>query len=391
MREPFMMSFPIEEYRARLEKLVAIMQRDGIDAVIFTGDNNTFYFSSFQSIVWTSKVSTPGVVIVTQDGDMALCTTKGGVETAKMTSIVDDIRYTGIGGYETLAKCIASVLEEKNLLTGRIGLELGYGHKLHFNYANQQAMFHELRNATIVDFSEQLWEMRGIKSPLEIERMRTVCHINAKAIEKCFSEIKLGMTERELYRNIIAEYFKMGADESTWLGLRAGVERYSQGNCPPSDRPIGAHEMILVDGGPGCRGYFSDIIRQAMVGKPTDYQLDLFNVAREATYVGIEAAKPGATMGEVCEAIFQFIQKSPYAHLHPRTGGYGHGIGLNVHEAPSVAYNDIVLKPGMCIAIEPEIFEAGMGSMGVEENLVITETGNEIMSDSDSHLMILDL
>ena len=148
-----MLSFPLEEYRKRLDKLIAIMHRDGVNAVIFTSDNNTFYFSSFQSIVWTSKVSTPGVVVVTDDGDMALCTTKGGVETAKMTSLVEDIRYTGIGGYETLAKCIASVLQEKNLLGSRIGLELGYGHKLHFNYANQQAMFEELKNATIVDFS----------------------------------------------------------------------------------------------------------------------------------------------------------------------------------------------------------------------------------------------
>ena len=128
-----------------------------------------------------------------------------------------------------------------------------------------------------------------------------------------------------------------------------------------------------------------------MVGRPTDRQLDLFNVAREATDVGIRAAQPGATMGEVCEAIFRFISSSPYAHLHPRTSGYGHSIGLNVHEAPMVVYSDVVLQPGMTIAIEPEIFEAGMGSMGVEENILITETGNEIMSDTDSHLMILDL
>lgn len=391
MREPFMLSFPLDEYRARLDKLIAIMQRDGIDAAIFTSDNNTFYFTGFQSIVWGSKVSTPGVVVVTADGGLALCTTRGGVETAKVTSLVEDIRYTGAGGYPTLAECIASVLAGRKLLSGRIGLELGYGHKLHFNYANQQAMFHELRDAQIVDLSEQLWQLRGVKSPREIERMREASRINSRAIEKCFREIRPGMTERELAQRISATYFLMGADETIPLGLRAGVERYSQGNCPPSDRKIGAHEMILVDGGPGYRGYYSDIIRQAMVGRPTDRQLDLFNVAREATYVGIRAAQPGATMGEVCEAIFRFISSSPYAHLHPRTSGYGHSIGLNVHEAPMVVYSDVVLQPGMTIAIEPEIFEAGMGSMGVEENILITETGNEIMSDTDSHLMILDL
>ena len=127
MREPFMLSFPLDEYRARLDKLIAIMQRDGIDAAIFTSDNNTFYFTGFQSIVWGSKVSTPGVVVVTADGGLALCTTRGGVETAKVTSLVEDIRYTGAGGYPTLAECIASVLADRKLLSGRIGLELGYG------------------------------------------------------------------------------------------------------------------------------------------------------------------------------------------------------------------------------------------------------------------------
>ena len=92
MREPFMLSFPLEEYRKRLDKLIAIMHRDGVNAVIFTSDNNTFYFSSFQSIVWTSKVSTPGVVVVTDDGDMALCTTKGGVAGQTRQSL-ENIRH----------------------------------------------------------------------------------------------------------------------------------------------------------------------------------------------------------------------------------------------------------------------------------------------------------
>lgn len=389
MREPFMLSFPLKEYQNRIRKLVSILQRDGIDAVIFTSDNNTFYFTGFQSIVWDSKVSTPGVVVITNDGSMALSTTKGGVETAKVTSLVEDIRYTGGDGYPTLAECVASLLREKNLLHGKIGMELGYGHKLHFNYANQCEMFRQLKDAEIVDFSDQLWEMRAVKSPLEIERMREASRINSRAIEKCFQQIVPGMTEDELFRRITAEYYLAGAERTMPLGLRAGAERYSQGNCPASDRKIGMGEMILVDGGPGYKGYYSDIIRQAILGGPTDEQMELFNVAREAAYVGIRAVKPGVTMRAVCETIFDYIQSTKFAHLHKRTAGYGHSLGLNVHEAPMVTYNDTVLLPGMTLAIEPEIFQAGMGSMGIEENIVVTETGCEIMSDTDSHLMII--
>lgn len=391
MRNSFMLSFPISEYKKRMDNLIAIMQRDGINAVIFTGDNNTFYFTGFQSIVWDSKVSTPGVVVVTDDGSISLSTTKGGVETAKVTSCVEDIRFTGDGGYPALDESVTSLLREKGLINKRIGLELGYGHKLHLNYANQQALFRQLRDAEIVDFSDQLWEMRGIKSPLELERLRIASKINSRAIEKCFREIRPGMTEDELFRRITAEYYLTGAERALPLGLRAGVERYSQGNCPASERPIGRNEMILVDGGPAYKGYYSDIIRQAMIGRPTDYQLSLFNTAREAAYVGIAAIKPGVTMRSICETVFSFIQGTKYAHLHPTLRGYGHSIGLNVHEAPMLACEDTVIAPGMVLAIEPEIFEAGMGSMGVEENVIVTETGCEIISDTDSNLMILDI
>ncbi|NLM44886.1 MAG: aminopeptidase P family protein [Clostridiales bacterium] len=390
MRQSLMLSFPVSEYEMRLKKITEQMELKAIDAIILTSDENTFYFSGFDSIVWDSKVSTPGVVIITKDGSMALATTKGGAETARVTSCIEDIRTFGKDGYPSLAKAITSLLVDKSLINGRIGLEIGEGHKMHLNYKASQDLFYELRNAEIVDASEIIWNVRSIKSPLEIERIRECCRINTLGIQKGLDSVYEGITEDELYRIIAQEYFKLGAQQTLRLGIRAGVERYSQANCPPSDRPIGRGEIILIDGGPIYKGYYSDIIREAVIGKPTDYQLEMFNVAREACYKGIDAIKPGVPINEVVKVVDDYMDNSKFADINVYKNWCGHSIGVGVHEFPMLDSNTTtILQPGMTFAIEPYIYEYGVGSLGIEENILVTETGCEILTPSNSELMIL--
>ena len=120
MRDSLLSLFPAAEYERRLEKIVAQMHAHGMDALILTSDENTYYFSGFRSIVWCSKVSTPGVLVITDDGSAAIATTKGGAETVRVTSAVEDIRCYGTEEYPTYAKAIVSLLAEKGKLQGRV-------------------------------------------------------------------------------------------------------------------------------------------------------------------------------------------------------------------------------------------------------------------------------
>ena len=95
MKKGLILELPLSEYQQRLNKLINQMRKHDLEAIIFTSDENTFYFSGFRSIVWDSKVSTPGVLVITKDGDMVISTSKSGRETAKATSCVEDIRYYG--------------------------------------------------------------------------------------------------------------------------------------------------------------------------------------------------------------------------------------------------------------------------------------------------------
>ncbi|MBQ6535918.1 MAG: aminopeptidase P family N-terminal domain-containing protein, partial [Firmicutes bacterium] len=116
MKQSPLLPFPVSEYETRLQKVIAAMGKAGIDALVLTSDENTYYFSGFNSIVWDSKVSTPGTVVITGDGSIMLATSSGGRYTAGATSCVDDIRYYGSDGYATYVKAIVSLLEEKSLL-----------------------------------------------------------------------------------------------------------------------------------------------------------------------------------------------------------------------------------------------------------------------------------
>lgn len=385
-----MLHFPEREYQNRLKKIVSEMDLTGFDALILTSDENTYYFSGFRSIVWDSKVSTPATVIITKDGSISLATSRNGSFTARATSIVEDIRTYGKDGYPTYVEAIVSPLKERGLMGGKIGFEFDNGHKMHLNNRMTQDLFGELKDAARVDASEILWNVRSVKSELEIAILRKGCDINVRSIIKGFKALEEGMTEMDLYGKIMAEYFLMGADRALPLGIRAGAERYSQSNCPPSYRPIGRGDIILVDGGPIYRGYCSDIIREAVIGKPTPHQQDVFNVAREACYRGIEAVKPGEPISTVSKAVDDFLDKSRYANLNVYKNWCGHGIGVGVHEFPMLdSTTTKLLEPGMAFAIEPYIYEPGVGSLGIEQNILVTDEGCEVLTPLQDELIIL--
>ncbi|MDX9826399.1 MAG: Xaa-Pro peptidase family protein [Spirochaetia bacterium] len=395
MRNSPMLKFSVQEYQNRLAGLRVQMEAKGLDAVILTSDDNTFYFSGFQSIVWDSKVSTPCVLTITRDGGMSIATSKGGTETAAYTSCVEDIRfYTRDGGkdggYPGFAQTIASPLAEKGLLSGKIGFEFSNGTKMHLNHVQREALFAMLKDASLVDCSDALWAVRSVKSEAEIACLRRCAKINCDGIAAGFAALKEGMSELDLYRNIVIEYFKGGAERSLLLGIRAGAERYPQGNCPPSNRPIRKGEIILVDGGPICDGYYGDIIREGVIGKPSDRQRAMFNVARAACYAGIEAMKPGVRVSDVVRAVDKVMEASPFAEFSAVPGHVGHSLGTGVHEYPLLDIScDTVLQPGMVFAVEPYFLERGVGSLGIEENVLVTETGVENLTPSYSDLIVI--
>lgn len=394
MREPFMLEFPLEEYQARLNKLVQKMEEYDMDAVILTTKEDTRYFTGFQIIVWESKISKPATAVITRDGQVTLVGGHSNRETTRVTSWVEDIRIWDRlgrdGAITNHPDAIFDVIAKKGYSKGRIGMEMGTGFRIHLNDMDYRKLMGNLQDATIVDAAPAIWEIRSIKSALEIERVRKVCQINIQAYKKAIESIQLGMTERELNRILSMAMYEYGADSVFPFGIRAGAERYSQGNCPPSDRPIQRGEIILIDGGPSYQGYYSDIIREAIIGQPTDRQKELYDFAVAACLKGLDSIKPGVTCGEVCRIVDQFVDDNGYGQYYDTRGWIGHSIGMEIHEMPNFELgSDLILQPGMVFAIEPAIYEPGVGMFNLEENILITDDGYELLTPLQRELWIL--
>lgn len=389
MREPMIAEFPLEEYRQRLNKLINGMHQQGMDAVILSSKENVRYFVGLRSIVWDSKIAVPGVLIINANGDMTIVSSASNQPTVIATTVLSPetlISYSASAkdGPHTFSEGMAYAIEKLGLKSARVGMELGTGFRLQFPYPNQQAVFSLLSQAEVLDAGPLLWKIRRIKSTAEIAILRRACEINSLAYEKGFSSIVCGKTtESELNQIIVMESFRLGAEGMCPLGIRCGLERYPQGNCPPSDRIIGLQEgeMMLVDGGPCYKGYYSDIIRQAVSGKPTDRQRTLFHIAAEGNILGLSMICPGLPIREVTNAIDKFYADKGFDNLNRSRGWTGHGIGLDVHELPTIDQGcEEVFEPGMVMSLEPELFDPTCGVFGVEQNFLVTETGCEVLT-----------
>lgn len=396
MKQSLLLEFPVSEYASRLQKLCESLRAWNMDAILLTMPSNVRYFSGLRSIVWVSNVSMPGVLLITSDGTMRVIGSASNNPTARITSCADDdwfYAYRAGTDLPSFSAALAQAMRDMKLESARIGMEFGEGFRMRMTMADYNALRAAFPSMILADAAKLLWNVRSVKSPLEQDRLRECSRINSRIFEAAFEKIVPGMTtEEEIYRFMAAESFRMGAESMLQLDVRGRKDRYGQGNCPPSWLPFGAEEgtVILIDGGPCIKGYYSDIIRVGVVGKASPRQKDLFKIAEEGNQVGLDALKPGVTVEEVCRKVDAFFAGTSAADTYNSRGWVGHCVGLDVHEYPCLTLGDeTVVKPGMVFAVEPGITDKVNGGFCIEENVLITENGAELLSNAPRELYLV--
>ncbi len=394
MPHPGLVEFGEQEYMDRLTRVTAEMKRSSIDALLLTTEENTRYFSGFRMITWDSKVSRPGSLVITQDGHAALVCACGGYYTALATTMIEDVRPWDRFGrrsqQRTVPEAIVAVLREFGVERGRIGLEMGMGFRIHLNVPDYRGLLELLSGADVVDGSSTVWRVRSVKSPAEIAYIRRACEINCIAFEHAFRSIRSGTTEEEIMRMAAMKMLELGAERIFPLGIRAGADRYAHANSPPGSRPVREGEIILIDGGPRYRGYFSDIIREAVLGKPSPRQAELFEFSVAACLEGLKEVRAGVTPASICARVDAFVDSHGFGEQYVSRGSIGHSIGLDIHELPLIDVdNHEPLKEGMVLAIEPSFYEEGAGMFNIEENVLVTKDGYELLTPLSHDLWVL--
>lgn len=395
---------------ARCEKARNLMEERGIDCLLLASRSNCFYFSGYSKPSEYYKT----YMLLPRDGSPVLAMLRGQLGNAEETSWLfpDNIRTWGNGdalGGDPI-KLLLKIIREMGLTDKVIAAELTR-HPIDMSMADAEALKSGLSKAKFVDAREIIWKMRMIKSSEEIKLIRKSCEINCKVFKAGLESVREGITEKEV-ANVMFEVMAREGVSPRGVGIvmRSGSERYLMKDGIPQDRKLKKGDFISVDGGCTYKGYASDIMRQAVVGTPSEEQAKRYKVALQAVDAAVDALKPGAKVKDVVSCAMDVIKKAGYAKNVMRgvdACWMGHGMGLEVHEPPDfVPTNETRFEAGMVVAVEPSIWPieainyyrgpidwrkpAGEGTFVVEDNWLITPKGHELLSPLERDLWVAE-
>jgi len=224
---------------------------------------------------------------------------------------------------------------------------------------------------------------RAVKTDEEIERIRSAEILSDRAMAHAAETVRPGMTEAELAWALERYMRENGAEAMAFPIIVAAGENGSLPHHSPSDRPIDAGEPIVIDLGARVDGYNGDLTRTFSLGEATDRDYrHVFEVVTEANRVASAGIRPGVTGREADELARAVIGDAGYGEFFGH--GLGHGVGLNVHEAPRLgpAADDSPLREGMVVTVEPGIYLPGRFGVRIEDLVVVRGDGVEVVSTS---------
>lgn len=389
--------FPVDEYLDRVNRIRGEMRIRDIDALIVTSKENVVYFTGLQTIGWDSK-HRPIVVIIPCDEHqpVVMVLPETLLNVAHETSWVNNLKPWGGWRVKDAAPDpitgAGQIMRELGLADRRIGFELGYGQRLGMSQADYEGLRAQLPAAVIVDGSDALWQVRMIKSPREVDALRKVCDATTKAFEDGFAALHEGMNEREIAGVMFSRMATETNDRPGFVMVRSGPRKYPMMNVLPFDKPMNRGDLIVVDAGAVYRDYWADFMRMACMGEPTAEQRRFFDATLESQQAGVDIVRPGITGHEIFQACYDVLVKRGLKD-HATIERVGHGLGLDVHEPPSLARgSEVVVRPGMVLTVEPVFWDKPNGRIGnfaLEDVVVVTEDGYELLSLFPKHLHIV--
>jgi Xaa-Pro dipeptidase len=232
--------------------------------------------------------------------------------------------------------------------------------------------------------------LRLIKDAEEISYLKKVGEITDAALYDATEYIKPGMTERQILNYILESFAKNGADDlgkDAW-GIIAKSENAAVPHYSKMDCSLKTGDSLIMDVGCKYKGYNSDVTRTVFIGEPDEERRKVYEIVKEAQQAGIDIVRPGVRACEVDKAVRDVVEKAGYgAQFFHRTG---HGIGLAIHEEPYItSTNQTILKEGMAFSIEPGIYLHGKFGVRIEDIVVVTATGCEIMTKFPKTLTVI--
>jgi Xaa-Pro aminopeptidase len=341
---------------SRIERLAALL-------------DEPLLVTSLVNVRWlTGLASSNAAVLVQPDGDATLYTDFRYAQKAEKL----DIRF------ERTARAVVGDLATR--LAGRtVWIE---AHVL------TVAANETLREGGVETIPQQglVERLRAIKDDREVATIREAAAISDRVFGALAEERFTGRTERELTWRIRELFHEHGASELSFDSIAASAENGASPHADVLDRPVPANTLVTVDAGCRVDGYASDCTRTYATGDLPDELARAYEVCLEAQLAGLEAFRPGTSGRDADAAARDVIAAAGWGEEFGH--GLGHGIGLEVHEAPTVRPESTdTLEPGNVVSCEPGIYLPGLGGVRIEDMVLVTESGPERLTHAPKELV----
>ena len=231
-------------------------------------------------------------------------------------------------------------------------------------------------------------QLRMVKSPEEIALIRQSVETNSRAFEQAVARVRPGMKEQDLAAELEYRMRRLGAEKPSFETIVAGGARSALPHAQPTASPLRSGGLVVVDMGAIQEGYCSDMTRMLFLGKPGAKVRRAYRAVLEAQLAAVDAVRAGVKTARVDAAARDVLKgyglDSAFVH------STGHGLGLEIHEPPRIGKRDKnKLQAGMAITIEPGVYLEGFGGIRIEDTVVVTERGCEILTPTSKELRVI--
>jgi Xaa-Pro dipeptidase len=364
---------------SRLDKLNASLRTSDLDAVILNPGPTLTHLTGLQFHL----MERPVVLLFAKDQAPAIVLPE--LELQKVASLPYELLvFAYPENPSEWGDAFRNAAQALGLDGKRIGVEPRQLRLLEFRYVRDGAP-----EADYPDASDVLSGLRLRKDKSEVEAMRRAVKIAQDALEATIPSIRIGMTEKELAAELVMQLLRQGSEpELPFAPIVSGGPNAANPHASPSERRLKAGDLLVVDWGAAHDGYISDLTRTFAVGEVDDEYQKIHRIVQEANAAGRAAAKPGVPCADVDRAARDVIEQAGYGvYFTHRTG---HGIGMEGHEEPYMRGDNMqLLEPGMAFTVEPGIYLPDRNGVRIEDNVVITETGAEVLSDMPREIRIV--
>jgi len=352
----------------KISQLRSLFSHSGVEAVLVSNPLNVFYLSGFHG--------TEGSLLISQDDKY----------------LITDFRYLDQAQEE--APDWQLVRRKKNMtaalktLLAKVGISrLGFESE-HVTYNVFSEWQTELQGVDLIPLTSLVESLRACKDSEEVRAIRGAAAVADKAFSHILDFIKPGVREEEVAAELECFMRKHGAEKPSFDAIVASGSRGAMPHAAPSQKKVEQGDLVIMDFGAVSQKYCSDITRTVAVGPASSEQRKIYNIVLEAQAAALNAIQPGKKCSEI-DAVARNVIAS-YGYGEHFGHGLGHGVGLEVHENPSVnTRNQGELVPGAVVTIEPGIYISGWGGVRIEDMVLITDTGLQVLTQSKKELIEL--